>query len=165
MASRQSICAGTQLKSPSIIANAWEKRSDALSSAAVLLGIVGAKLGCHFLDPAAAILVAIYIAKFSIEQLIEAFKGLLDTALEPEVVGRIRASAEAVDGVLGTSAVRTREIGQLAWVDLEVLVRGDAPLGETAQIKQEVTRVVERGLERKARIVVYVKPAQQEGEV
>ena len=42
---RQSYCAGKQLRSPSLVANAFEKRSDALTSIAVFAGIAGAKLG------------------------------------------------------------------------------------------------------------------------
>jgi len=156
---RQSVCAGTQLNSPSIIANAWEKRGDALSSLAVFLGIAGAKMGWSFLDPAAAILVAFYILKTSIEGILEAFRGLLDSALDPEVLETIRSSAQAVDGVLGIRGLRTREVGQVAWIDLEVLVNGDEDVGGSADIKEKVRKAILKKIGRKAKIVVYLKPA------
>ncbi len=155
---RQSVCAGNQLKSPSIIANAWEKRSDALSSVAVFVGIAGAKMGWTCLDPLTAILVAGYILKSSIEGIMEAFKGLLDTALDPETVSEIRSSAESVAGVLGIEALRTREIGQIAWVDLEILVDGSARVGGSGEIKGQVKKAVAKTLDRKMKIVVYLKP-------
>jgi len=155
---RQSVCAGNQLNSPSIVANAWEKRSDALSSVAVFVGIAGAKLGWPFLDPLAAILVAGYILKSSTEGMMEAFKGLLDKALEPEVVLGIRRSAEQVSGVLGIEAVRTRQVGQVAWVDLEVLVDGSASLTGSGDLKDRVRSAVAKELGGKMNIVVYLKP-------
>lgn len=156
---RQSVCAGTQLKSPSMVANAWEKRSDALSSGAVFLGIAGAMAGWHFMDPLAAIVVAVYILKFSGEMLREAFKGLLDTALDPTVVEGVRRSAGSVQGVLGIEAVRSREIGQNVWIDLEILVDGDAVIEEVNRIKDEVCRAVSKEFDRPSSVVVYLKPA------
>jgi cation diffusion facilitator family transporter len=156
---RQSVCAGTQLASPSIVANAWEKRSDAFSSMAVFGGIAGAKLGFHFLDPLAAILVAVYIMKFSIEMLIQAFRGLMDSALAPEVVAGIRGSAEEVDGIRGVQAVRTRELGQRIWVDIDVEVDGALELGRVGQIKEEVKRAIRDYVDRSADIIVFLRPA------
>lgn len=156
---RQSVCAGVQLASPSIVANAWEKRSDALSSVAVLAGIIGAKLGFHFLDPAAAILVAFYIVKLSVENLVVAYKGLMDRALEPEVVANVQKAATGVDGVRGIRTLRTREIGQNVWIDIDVLVGGDLELGVVARIKEEVKQAIAKVFNRPAHIVVYPKPA------
>ncbi len=161
---RQSFCAGKQICSPSMIANAWEKRSDALSSVAVLAGIAGAKLGFYFLDPAAAILVAFYIVKFSIEMLWEAFKGLMDTALPDDVVEGIHESARGVEGVKGIGSLRTREVGQNVWVDLEVLVDGESRMPETAALKQRIEKAVSGSLGRIANVVVLFKPVTGEDE-
>jgi cation diffusion facilitator family transporter len=155
---RQSICAGRQINSPAIMANAWEKRSDAVSSVAVFVGIAGAKMGWYFLDPAAALLVAFYIVKFSVEMLIEAFKGLLDTALSPEVVDSIRETAQAIEGVRGIEAIRTREVGQSVWIDLEVLVAGSSNIVESDQLKDKIRHAVQNGLGQEGQIVVYLKP-------
>ena len=114
--------------------------------------------GWHFMDPAAAILVAVYIVKFSIEQIIEAFRGLLDTSLEPELVQSIRQAAESVSGVAGIDAVRTREVGQLVWIDLDVLVAANMAVGGGATIKREVGQVVADQIGRDTKVVVYLKP-------
>ena len=54
---RHSLCAGKQVDSPAMIANAWEKRADVYSSSAALIGAFGARMGITFFDPAAAIIV------------------------------------------------------------------------------------------------------------
>jgi cation diffusion facilitator family transporter len=156
---RQSVCAGSQLKSPSMVANAWEKRSDAFSSGAVFVGIAGAMLGWHFMDPLAAILVAVYILKFSCEMLWEAFKGLLDTALDSKLVEGVRRSAGSIEGVLGIEAIRSREIGQNVWIDLEILVDGDAVVEDVNRIKDEVRQAVSKEFDRPSNVFVYLKPA------
>ena len=154
---RQSICAGSQVNSPSMIANAWEKRTDVLASIAVLVGIVGANLGFHFLDPLMAILVAFYIMKFSVEMIFIAFNGLLDQALVPEVVQGIRDNATAIEGVRGIAQIRSREIGQNVWIDLEVIVDGNFEISRANRIKNEVRQAVLSGIDRPAHVVVYLK--------
>ena len=116
-------------------------------------------MGWHSLDPVAAIVVAVYIVKFSIEMIAAAAKGLMDRALDPEVVAKIRGSAQEVVGVRGFGAIRTRELGQTVWVDLEVLVDGEFLVSDVARIKEEVKLVVSKGIDRPASIIVYLKPA------
>jgi len=164
MVFRQSVCAGTQLSSPSMVANAWEKRSDVLTSIAVFLGIAGAMAGWHFLDPLAAVVVGLYIVKFSIGMIIESFKGLLDQALAADVVGKIRASAEQVDGVMSVAALRTREIGQMVCIDVEILVDGSLQVDEVIETRREVQRAIARQINRPASIAVYMKPAPVRGQ-
>lgn len=161
---RQSVCAGTQLKSPSMVANAYEKRSDALSSVAVFIGIAGAKMGWSSLDPAAAILVAFYILKSSGEGLIEAFSGLMDRALDSELVDEIRGVAKEVEGVLGIALLRTREVGQMAWVDIEILVDGDLEVLHGVSIKNAVKKEIAKALGRTSKIEVFLKPVAAEAE-
>ena len=69
---RYTVRAGRTLRSPSVVANAWHHRSDALSSLGTLAGI-----GCaYFLgpawriaDPIAALLVAVFIFKIAFDQI------------------------------------------------------------------------------------------------
>ena len=153
---RQSLCAGTQLGSPSMVANAWEKRSDAFSSIAVLAGIAGAKMGLHFLDPAAAILVAFYIAKISVQMLSDAFRRLLDPALAPAEIEKIRTLVAQVAGVLQVTSVRSREIGQKIWIDLEAQVAGDVAVADSLLIKATIEKETRRAVNRPVTIVVYL---------
>jgi cation diffusion facilitator family transporter len=62
---------GNWLKSPALKANAYDHRSDALSSVAALIGIVGAINGWTFLDPLAGIMISIFIIKMAFDILKE----------------------------------------------------------------------------------------------
>ncbi|MBF0240553.1 MAG: cation transporter, partial [SAR324 cluster bacterium] len=70
-------CVGQENNSPAIMSNAWDNRSDALSSAAVLFGIIVAVLGFPIADPLAAIAVSLVIVKIAVELLIDAVNGLM----------------------------------------------------------------------------------------
>jgi len=154
---RQSVCAGKQIKSPSMIANAYEKRADAVSSLAVFVGIMGAKMGCHIMDCVAAVVVAFYILKSSAEMIWEAIKGLLDGSLDEALVSTIRNSALSVPGVMSIEKLRTREIGQTAWIDLEVRVEGSHSIGTMEATKKAVKDAVAHGIQRQSKIVVYLR--------
>jgi len=54
---------GRRCRSPSIIANSYHHRSDALSSLVAIVGIVGAMCGCPWLDPLAATAVGLMVAR------------------------------------------------------------------------------------------------------
>ncbi|NIP99437.1 MAG: cation diffusion facilitator family transporter, partial [Nitrospinaceae bacterium] len=52
---------GERERSPAVIANAWHHRSDALSSIAALIGILGALFGYPLMDPLAGGVVALMV--------------------------------------------------------------------------------------------------------
>jgi cation diffusion facilitator family transporter len=158
---RQSRCAGRQLQSPSIEANAAEKRADVFSSLAVLAGIAGAKLGIHILDPVAAVLVACLILHSSIKGIKEAIGGLMDCALDEEVLADLRDAALAVAGVARVGAVRSRVLGQRVWVDLEVCTDGRRTLEEGELLQREVVAAVKSSVGRPGDVMVHLRAHQK----
>lgn len=54
---------GVRCRSPSLIANAYHHRSDALSSVVAIVGIFGAMCGCPWLDPFAATAVGVMVLR------------------------------------------------------------------------------------------------------
>ena len=56
-----------KINSPSLKADAWHHRSDALSSVGALIGILGARIGYPFLDPLVAIIIALVIIKVAFD--------------------------------------------------------------------------------------------------
>jgi cation diffusion facilitator family transporter len=159
---RQSLCVGRQLQSPSMLANAAEKRADVYSSLAVLAGIVGAKLGVHVLDPLAAVLVAALILHSSLKGIWEAMQGLMDKALAPEVLQRMETAALGVDGVAAVGPVRSRENGQRFFVELDVFCAGDQTLQDAESLRREVTSALKGCVERPGEVVVHLRADQDE---
>ncbi|MBF0106082.1 MAG: cation transporter [Deltaproteobacteria bacterium] len=145
---RQSYCCGEQLSSPAMIANAHEKRADALSSIAVLIGIIGARLGFHFLDPLAAIMVSCFIFKLAGTELYKSFKGLMDTALSAEDQKKIMAEISFFPEIIAIQDLRTRELGQRVSIEVDALIGSEKVLGELKTLKtnliQKILKVVNR---------------------
>lgn len=69
---------GQNYHSPSTIANAYHHRSDALSSLVAVVGIGGALMGCAWLDPLAATVVGLMVARMGLEVAQESISGLAE---------------------------------------------------------------------------------------
>ncbi len=154
-------CAGKRNNSPAILANAFENRADAISSAAVIAGIAAAMLVHPIWDPIAAMVVGVIIFVNCVIELNKSLAGLMDRALPSEAVGRIRRLAMAQEGVTGVDFVKTRQTGSDYWVDLGILVREDLPVARSDKIASELRNELMRRSERFRQVEVYVAPAHQ----
>lgn len=151
---RQSLCAGTQVNRPSMVAKAWESRSDVYSSIAVLGGILGAKMGFHFMDPLAAIVVGIIILKISVEMVKESIGNLLDRAFEDESIQTLHAALEKLKDVLAVREILAREMGRYLEIEIDLVVPADISVGTGERIKQEVKNMVSNLMDRQSTIKV-----------
>ena len=81
------------------MANAWHSRTDAFSSIAVLVGLVGVSFDALWLDAVAAVVVALLIAKIALGLLWDSMQELIDTALAESQLMAIREIAINVPGL------------------------------------------------------------------
>lgn len=133
-------CVGTRLNSPAIIADAFENRTDAISSGAAIIGIVAAIVFHPACDALAAAAVGAIILWNSIERLVGAARGLMDSGLAPDAVTRIRALAGGESRIHAVIFVKTRQIGAGYWVDLGVTVRPEVTVEEADSLAEAVQR-------------------------
>lgn len=115
-------CAGARNNSPAIMADAFENRADALSSVAVIGGIIAARLIHPICDPIAALVVGLVIIWNCQEQLRGATQGLMDRGLPPERIDAIKEKVLGQPGVCGIAYLRTRQSGVRYWIDLGIRV-------------------------------------------
>ena len=54
------------------------------------------------------------------------------------------------------TSIRSREIGQRVWIDLEAQVAGDLAVCESVRIKADIKKKTKQALERPATVVVYL---------
>ena len=157
---RQSVCAGTQINSPSIVAKAWESRSDVLSSIAVLIGIIGAKMGFHFMDPLAAIAVGVIILKICVEMVKGSILNLMDRTpeLEEDALEQVRGALARVKDIAGIKDVHAREVGPSLELEVSLNVAEHINVSHGERIKQEAKKAIRRVLEKKSVIKVMLFP-------
>lgn len=158
-------------RSQSLEGNALNFRTDVLSSSVVLLGLVlvglSNSLGPEWTwlqqaDAVAALAVALFVLRVSLQLGWNAVRELLDTT-PPGLAERIEARAKSVPGVRSVEGVRVRRAGASTFVDLTVTVDRSASLEEAHQIattvEDSVGALVDQG-----DIVVHVDPVRHAGE-
>jgi len=147
-----------RLGSTSLMSDAWHHRTDALSSIAVLVGVVGSFFGIRFLDPAAAIAVCVIILKavYSIGR--EAINQLIDCAAAPEVLVQIEALALGVEGVKSIDLLRTRISNNVIFADLEIEVDSSITVQDGHKIAEEVHDLLESSGLAIEHCMVHVNP-------
>ncbi|WP_064975396.1 cation diffusion facilitator family transporter [Alistipes provencensis] len=158
---RYTVREGRAIDSPSVVANAWHHRSDALSSLGTLVGI-----GCaYFLgerwriaDPIAALIVAVFIFKIAFDLIRTGLGELLEKSLPEETEQEILRIVTADPAVREPHNLRTRRIG--AAIAIEVHVRVDGAM--TVACSHALTVAIERRLRARfgegTMIAIHVEP-------
>ena len=147
---------GEEINSPSIVANAWHHRSDAISSVAALVGIGGAMAGYPIMDPIAAILVSIMILKVGYDISFRGLSDLMDTALSEVETRRIETMINNLPGVIQTHNLRTRRIGGEVFMDIHILVDHEVSVTEGHHIAENVRRELIRAMDNVQDVLVHV---------
>ncbi|MBK8969987.1 MAG: cation transporter [Hahellaceae bacterium] len=121
---------GKKYRSDLIIANAWHSRSDAFSSIIVFVAAAGAMMGYPWLDPIAAALVALMIAKIGGELAWKSAKELVETAVSDEELDNYRKTIESVEGVKDVHYLRGRNVGPDVVIDMHLQVTPKLSISE-----------------------------------
>ncbi|WP_419420273.1 cation diffusion facilitator family transporter [Legionella sp. D16C41] len=153
---------GKKIQSALIIANAWHHRSDAASSLVVTIGIGGSFLGFPYLDAVAAVIVGLMIIKMGLSYGWNSVKELVDTAVEPEVLNKIRKIIEQVDGVQRIHQLRSRMMGGDILIDVHILVAPFISVSEGHYIAQHVHHLLMKQFQRVNDVIVHVDPEDDE---
>ncbi len=146
------------LDSASLMASAWDHRSDAFSSIGALVGIAGARLGFPILEHIASIVICLFILKASIDIFREAMDKMLDRSAGDELEKEIAQCAAEQENVMSVDLVRTREFGSRIYADIEIGADGSLTLSESHEIAQKVHDAVENRFEKVKHIMVHVNP-------
>ncbi len=139
---RSNICAGTQLGSPAIIADAYESRADCFSAAAVLLGLIGTKMGFIYADAIAAGFVALLIYHMSMEMFLQGIHGLIDSSSDKRIIDQVVEISLAVEGVEGVRSINARRMGQKNWIDLVIDVSEKKSVLEAHMVGEKVKEAI-----------------------
>jgi len=149
-------------RSKLLLANAWHHRSDAISSIVVLFGIIAVLLGYPFADAVAAIIVALMVARIGLNLLLESIKELVDTSLPDEFVQEIRKVILETDGVQGIHLLRTRQMGEDAFIDAHIVVDPRITVSEGHMIADKVRDLLIDQFDDVMDVLVHIDPEDDE---
>ncbi len=148
-----------KINSSALMADAWHHRSDSLSSVGAFIGILGARMGFPVMDPAASVVICIFILKAAYDIFKDAIDKMVDTACDPETEKELRAFVLAQNGVLGIDLLRTRTFGSRIYVDVDITADGSLQLREAHRIAEHVHDEIEKNFTQVKHIMVHVNPA------
>ena len=159
---RYTVRAGRTLRSPSVVANAWHHRSDALSSLGTLAGI-----GCaYFLwparliaDPIAALLVAVFIFKIAFDQIRAGLDELLERSLPADMEQEILRIVTADPAVRQPHNLRTRRIGAAIAVEVHIRVDGEMSVRRAHALTVDIERRLRARFGAETMIAIHVEDA------
>ncbi|MBT3183651.1 MAG: cation transporter [Nitrospina sp.] len=147
---------GEATKSPALIANAWHHRSDAFSSIAALIGIIGAWQGFAFMDPLAGAVVGCMIVKVGIDITRQGVRDLMDTALSDEHTEKIHSILKEIPEVLHFHELRTRVIGGEFLIDVHILVDPEMTVTEGHRVAEIARRNLIKAIPNIQDVLIHV---------
>lgn len=155
---RMTINVGKKINSSALIADAWHHRSDALSSIAVLLGILGARAGYPIFDALAGIAVSLIVIKVGIELFITGYNELMDSSIAEEKLFDLADKIMDNTKVTNINEIRTRVHGSKAFIDMKICVPNNISVEEGHEISEEVERIAYEEIDNLKDIIVHVNP-------
>ena len=148
-----------RIHSDSLLAEAWHHRSDALSSIGSLIGIAGARLGFPILDPAAGVLISLFILKAAISIFHNATEKLTDHSCSPQMEQQLYDFIQNDPRVRSIDLLQTREFGRKIYLDLEIGVDREMTLQKAHQIAEELHDHIENAFPDIKHVMIHVNPA------
>ena len=161
---RYTVRVGRAVESPSVVANAWHHRSDALSSLGTLVGI-----GCaYFLgqkwriaDPIAALVVAVFIFKVAFDLIRTGLGELLERSLPADMEEEILRIVTADSEIREPHNLRTRRIGASIAVEVHVRVDGNMTVSRSHALTVDIERRLRARFGEGTMIAIHVEPVKE----
>lgn len=150
--------AAKEIDSSALMADAWHHRSDAFSSVGSFIGILGARLGFPILDPAACIVICLFILKAAVDIFRDAVGKMIDKACDEQTAAEMREIILAQESVLGIDQLKTRLFGDKIYVDVEIRSDGLVTLEQAHDAAQRVHDVIEEQFPKVKHCMVHVNP-------
>ena len=155
-------CAGVRVNSQIILAGAWANRANCFSSVAVLVGVISAKMGYHYLDPVTAILVVGIIINACYKMLIDSVRALMDYSVNDRYKEEIAGIISEMPDIQSATNIKTRQIGQRIWVELDILVDPGCSILEAQKTGEKVQARLMEGSGDFERVFVNLCPPESE---
>jgi len=156
---------GRKINSCMLTANAVNMRNDVLLSVSVLVGLVFTfALKIPILDSVTGLVVSLFILKSSISIFMDSNVELMDGVKDETVYQKI---FEAVDNTVGAAnphRVRSRQIGNLYQIALDIEASPNITLKEAHDITETIEKNIRQTVENVYDIIIHVEPRGESSE-
>jgi cation diffusion facilitator family transporter len=153
---------GRRRRSPALAGDGTHLLTDVITSVGVIVGLLLAlATGWLILDPLLAIAVAINILWHGWKLLRESVAGLMDEALAPEQLTRIREIIRGnAGGAIEAHDLRTRAAGSMTFVEFHLVVPGAMSVADSHAICDRIEKAL-RVEVADATITIHVEPEEK----
>lgn len=150
---------GKRTGSPMLTANAKNMRNDVLISVGVLLGLFFTFiLKLPILDAVTSLIISLFIIRTSVSIFLDSSVELMDGVRDESVYQKIFDAVARVPEASNPHRVRSRLIGGMYMIDLDIEADGDISLSEAHAIAEQVEESIRQSLDNVYDIVVHVEP-------
>ena len=138
-------CGAKELNSPVLKAHAEHNKIDVVSSLLVAIGVLVARKGMHWVDPAIAIFECAHVIHASVIILLDGLKGTMDTNMPEDFREEIKEHILSVEGVLNVNKVLARQTGRHIVLDVVLELNPDLNVLQVKMINQKIKALL-RGI-------------------
>ncbi len=131
-----------KINSSAFLADAWHHRSDALSSVASFIGIIGAMLGFPKADFVACLTVSVFIIKIGFDFLVIALRDMIDSSLENRYQEKIKEIISKNANIEEIISFRTRKFGNKGYVDLKIAISSTFSFKDVYNITEKIKKEI-----------------------
>ncbi len=150
---------GKKIGSSMLIANAINMRNDVLISVSVLIGLVFTfVLNLPIVDSVVSLLISLFISKSAVDIFMDSNIELMDGVKDTSVYDKINEAVRKIPEASNPHRMRSREIGNMYIITLDIEVDGNITLAEAHDIADAVEESIKSKIVNVYDIVVHVEP-------
>lgn len=150
---------GKKVDSSLLMANAKNMRNDVIISVGVMLGLVFTfTLNLPILDTITGLIISLFIIRTAVKIFIESNVELMDGVHDTSVYNKIFEAVDRVPQASNPHRVRSRQMGNMYLIALDIEVDGDMTLNKAHEIANAVENSIKQSIENVYDIVVHVEP-------
>ncbi len=151
-------CAGARLNSPALKSCAAHMHGDYIASMAVVVSVIGARLGYPALDHIVAVIEAVHVVYISGRMLGSAVNGLMDSAADSHLIQKLNRVVGKIEQVTEVRQTSARWSGQTLFAQMDVEVPGDMYVPEADKLRAGIQQEVKAQVCRHSETLVRILP-------
>lgn len=151
---------GKRVNSSMLTANAINMRNDVLISTGVLVGLIFTFIfKLPILDSVTGLLISLFVIKSAISIFMDSNVELMDGIKDESVYSKIFEAVDQVPGASNPHRVRSRQLGNMYMIALDIEVDGDITVNHAHDIATDVEKSIKTTIENVYDIIVHIEPA------
>ncbi|MCX5637936.1 MAG: cation diffusion facilitator family transporter [Planctomycetota bacterium] len=144
--------------SAALYANAWEQRSDAFSSLAVIIGYILMKFGFHYGDQIATVVVGTMITLVGLKVIGGCIDELTESAVDQDTIRHVESIINANPSIRQWHNLRTRLVGREMFLDVHILVDPNLDVAAAHEVSEWLENALQAEITRPVNVVVHIEP-------